>query len=195
MPGRTRLRDVFLRPVIASGLVLVVPLAAASMWRVSEGEVRVVCPLTVGGSFDARTTAISGALASGDEGVTGSIAVDLRTLDTGIGLRNSHMRDRYLEVQRGERFERAVLSELRLAAPDVVSTGGETAFTATLLVHGVSRPVTGAAQLSPRGAAMRVQASFPLSLAEFEIPSPRYLGVGVRDRVTVHVSFVAIPSS
>jgi hypothetical protein len=180
---------------MAWALVLTPSLAADSTWRISEGDVRVVCPLTVGGSFDARTTAISGTLAPGADGLAGSIAVDLRTLDTGIGLRNAHMRDRYLEVQRGDGFERAVLSELRLAAPGVVFTGGKTAFTATLLVHGVSRPVNGLAQLTPRGAAMRVQASFPLSLTEFDIPSPRYLGVGVRDRVTVHISLVAAPSS
>ena len=32
---------------------------------------------------------------------TDSFSVDLRTLDTGIGLRNAHLRDNYLEVSRG----------------------------------------------------------------------------------------------
>lgn len=170
-------------------------LAPDSAWRIAGGDVRVACPLTVGGSFDARSTALTGTVRSDADGFDASIAVDLRTLDTGIGLRNTHMRERYLEVQRGEGFERAVLSGLRLADPGVVQTGGTTTFTADLLVHGTTRRVEGAAQLAPRGADVRVQASFPISLDEFAIPSPRYLGVGVRDRVTVHVTFAATPAS
>ena len=35
---------------------------AAAAWAVEDGEVRIRCPLTVGGSFDATTSAISGRL-------------------------------------------------------------------------------------------------------------------------------------
>ena len=65
------------------------------------GDVRVICPMTIGGSFDAKTTALSGAVTasgSGSAALDGSLAVDLRTLDTGISLRNEHLRENYLEV-------------------------------------------------------------------------------------------------
>ena len=32
-------------------------------WSVAQGEVRVVCPMTVGGSFEAQTTSLAGTLA------------------------------------------------------------------------------------------------------------------------------------
>jgi hypothetical protein len=37
--------------------------AETPRWRATEGEVRVICPLTVGGSFEARTAALGGVLA------------------------------------------------------------------------------------------------------------------------------------
>ena len=34
-------------------------LAATGEWRVGESAVRVICPMTVGGSFDAKTAALA----------------------------------------------------------------------------------------------------------------------------------------
>jgi hypothetical protein len=42
----------------------------------------------------------------------GSLAVDLRTLDTGIALRNEHLRENYLEVDKGPGFDTATLSKI-----------------------------------------------------------------------------------
>jgi YVTN family beta-propeller protein len=55
-------------------------------WRVVQGDVRVTCPLTVGGSFEAKTSTLTGALAFASlhpAVFTGNLAVDLKTLDTG----------------------------------------------------------------------------------------------------------------
>jgi polyisoprenoid-binding protein YceI len=151
----------------------------------------------IGGSFEARSRALSGSLTGepGSGAFAGSLAVDLRTLDTGIGLRNDHMRDRYLEVHKGEGYDHAVLSDVRLANPAVEASGGTSPFTAALQLHGLTRPIAGEARLSSRGSDVRVEASFPLDLTEFGIESPRYLGVGVRDQVTVRVTFTAAPAS
>src|SRR4051794_1886561 len=72
--------------------------------RVSGGDVTVTCPLTVGGAFEARTKAVSGDVAPGADNatVTGAVRVRLDTLETGIGLRDEHMRNNYLEVAKGE---------------------------------------------------------------------------------------------
>lgn len=162
-------------------------------WRVSGGEVVVVCPLTVGGSFEARTGTVVGGLATDPARpgrLTGEIAVDLSTLDSGIGLRNTHMRDNYLEIGRGEEYRRAVLSDIVIGGdPDTVS--GATTFTGTLLVHGVRRPVRGEARIVRAGGDVRVEAAFPVALPEHGIARPRYLGVGVRDQVRVKVRFTA----
>ena len=163
--------------------------AQSATWRITSGELVVLCPLTVGGSFEARTGSVSGQLAADSaqaSRLTGEIAVDLKTLDTGIGLRNTHMRENYLEVGKGEGFERAVLSEI-VVKGDAATVTGATTFTATLLVHGTRKPVSGQARIARTGADVRVEASFPVSLPDFGIPEPRYLGVGVRDQVHVKV--------
>ena len=73
-------------------------LAAPAEWRVGESAVRVTCPMTVGGSFDVKTAALSGSVTaspSASSAFDGSLAVDLRTLETGIDLRNEHLRTTY----------------------------------------------------------------------------------------------------
>lgn len=184
--------------VFAAWLVAAVPaLLAQGGWSVAAGDVTVVCPLTVGGSFEAKSPALSGRLAADPSNpgrLQGELAVDLATLDTGISLRNTHMRDNYLEVGRGEGFSRAVLKDIVLAG-DAATAGGSATFTATLLVHGVERPVRGDARVSRNGDRVRVDASFPVVLADHQISKPRYLGVGVRDQVQVKVRFEASAGS
>ncbi len=168
--------------LLGLGLALASPASAAG---VSNGDVRVVCPMTVGGSFEARTTALSGSLAASGPN---EITVDLRNLDTGIALRNDHLRESYLEVGKGDGFDTAVLSEIAIAAADPAAFQGRTTFTGTLRLHGVSKPVTGSVELRRQGGALRVAASFPVRLADFGIAEPRYLGVGVKDEVRVNVT-------
>lgn len=168
--------------------------APAAGWQVERGQVRVVCPLTVGGAFDARTSAIEGALrltARDPVSLTGSLAVDLRTLDTGIALRNEHLRNRYLETSRGGGFEVAELAELRLEDADAESFEGRTSFTGTLRLHGVQRAIAGRANIRREASLLRVEAEFALDLAAFGIEKPQYLGVGVKNEVQVKVSLTA----
>jgi len=167
-----------------------------SAWRIARGDVRVTCPLTVGGSFEARTTSLRGALAlaaPSPAALGGELAVDLATLDTGIPLRNEHLREKYLETGKGEGFGTAVLSDIRL--PDA-SAGftGRTRFTGTLLLHGTRHAVAGQAEIRrDSGAALRVDATFAVNLADYGIAAPRYLGVGVKDEVQVRTSMTASP--
>jgi polyisoprenoid-binding protein YceI len=163
---------------------------AANTWRVGQGDVRVICPMTIGGSFDAKTTAISGSVtANGSPVLDGSLAVDLRTLDTGIGLRNEHLRENYLEVGKGPGFETATLSKIDVKGFSPDAPEGKGVFTGVLTLHGVTNTVTGAVDVRQEAAGLRVKASFPVNLAEYSIRKPRYLGMGVKDTVEVDVVF------
>ena len=171
--------------------------ADARAYRVLRGEVHVVCPLTVGGSFDTITTSISGTMGPGATpaaALSGEMRVDLARLDTGIALRNTHLRDNYLEVARGADFATAVLSGVHLDKLDSSGLSGRTPFTGTLLLHGTRRPVAGQADIRPEGRELRIDASFPLRLDDYEIAAPRYLGVGVKNEVQVKVWLVATPA-
>jgi polyisoprenoid-binding protein YceI len=161
-----------------------------------DGTIAVRCPLTVGGSFDAKTKALNGQLTVDPEkqgAIDGTLSVDLRTLETGIGLRDNHMRENYLEVQKGEGYDSAILSDIHLDGVDPAQPVGKTSFRGVLQLHGQQREVTGTAEIRSADPSLRVQASFPVKVSEFGIASPKYLGVGVRDQVTVSVNFSAIP--
>jgi len=163
----------------------------ARAWTVAAGDVRVTCPMTVGGSFDAKSSALAGTLAVDPSStvLSGELSVELKTLDTGISLRNQHMIEDYLEVGKGDGFERATLSNID------VSFDGPKPFTALLRLHGVTQAVTGRATVSAHGSSVRVDASFPLHISDYAIAAPRYLGVGVKNEVTVRVVFTANTAS
>ncbi len=171
-------------------------------WRVTRGSVRIVCPMTIGGTFEARTSAIGGQVAlseSARSGLSGDLDVDLTTLTTGIGFRDDHMRDTYLEVQKGQGYDHAVVSNLALDGADPASAVGRVAFTGTLLLHGATRPVHGEATIHRTSSGVQVDARFAVRLSDFGIAKPQYLGVGVRDEVQADIEFeaaaVAAPST
>jgi hypothetical protein len=174
-----------------------VAVGQSHIWTANTGDVRVTCPMTIGGSFEAKTTALTGHLSinAAAKALAGELAVDLKTLDTGILLRNRHMLDNYLEVQNGGDFEMATLSQIDIGALTAGITDGERPFTARLRLHGTTKAVGGMAKLTTRGTSVRVEASFPVRISEYAIAAPRHLGVGVKDEVVVHVVFLANGSS
>jgi len=119
--------------------------------------------------------------------LAGTLQVPLDTVDTGIGLRNTHMRERYLETGKGPTFSHARLARITLASPDIVATGGRSAFHAVLTLHGVEHTIRGNVRVTRGADGVRAEATFPVHLPDYGIPEPRYLGVGVRDNVDVRV--------
>lgn len=189
-----RLRSV---AIVCGLLASSAALGADSAWKVSKGDVRVVCPLTIGGSFEAKTSALGGTMSlvsPKPAAFSGELSVDLTTLDTGIDLRNEHLRSRYLETQKGAGFDRAILTDVKLGDVDAMTFQGKTVFTATLAVHGVKKPVTGEATVKRQGSSIRVDAAFPVMLPDYGIEKPRHLGIGVKDQVQVKVTLSAEPA-
>jgi polyisoprenoid-binding protein YceI len=177
---------------VAAAIVAGGPARAADTYRVSGGEVIVVCPLTIGGSFEARTKHVQGEVVPSPQQpgtVAGALRVDLQTLETGIGLRDRHMRENYLEVSKGPDFAVATIEQIRIERLD-----GKTTFSGTLLLHGQKKAVSGTAELRQQGDRIRVQAQFPISVANFAIPKPAYLGVGVADEIEVKVTMMVEPA-
>jgi polyisoprenoid-binding protein YceI len=162
-------------------------------YRVADAEVTIVCPLTVGGSFEAKSKDVKGeVVARADQpgAIDGALHVNLQTLATGIGLRDRHMRENYLEVQKGPEYATATLEQIRVERLE-----GATTLKGILLLHGQRREVSGTAAIKEQDGRLRVQAQFPLKVSEFEIPKPTYLGVGVRDEIQVKVNMTVLPGA
>lgn len=172
--------------------------ADGTPWRIRDGTVRISVPLKPGGSFDARTGALAGVLRpSGSRPVrlAGEIRLDLTTIDTGIELRNRHLREKYLEVTKGKGFDTAVLSAIAVTEASDDGFRGRSVFTGTLLLHGVTRAVTGSCEIRSTPPGVTIEASVPLALDEFGIEAPQYMGVGVGNTLLVRVELRAAPGA
>lgn len=111
---------------------------------------------------------------------------------TGIDLRDEHMKKKHLET---EKYPKAVLTLDSL--PIDPSLEQDVPFDGKLLFHGVERPVSGKAKLTPKdgGKTVEVEAEFSIKLSDFKVDIPHYLGVTVAEDVEVRVSFAAIHTS
>ncbi len=180
------------RALATSWIVLSSSIASvqAETWQVNQGRVAVACRLTLGGSFEARSDAVTGqvTVSEGARELPGRFVVDLRTLGTGIGLRDTHLRENYLEVSRGAGYETAVLDGIVLDAPAPArGRSASLGFRGVLTLHGRGNPVTGSADVSNKGDRLDVKVSFPVKIDVYEIARPSYLGVGVVNQVEVTV--------
>jgi polyisoprenoid-binding protein YceI len=166
---------------------------------VKDGFVAVLCPLTIGGNFEAKTSALTGELVLRPDqpgAVAGALSVDLRTLQTGIRLRDEHMRTNYLEVHRGPKYAEATLSRIQLEGADLARPTSTARFRGILTLHGEDQEVAGTADIRHAGGGLRVKAKLPVRTSLFQIPAPSYLGVGVKDEVIVDVSLqIAAPAA
>jgi len=121
-----------------------------------------------------------------DKNQTISVSVPLARLETGIGLRDTHMREKYLEVQKHPTAElkvaRAVLTfPAANAAASADATGD-------LTLHGVTKPVKFHYEVK-HGADYAVASKMHVNMNDFNITVPSYLGVSVKPDVDIDVSF------
>lgn len=128
--------------------------------------------LSPAGSYKATTKKVTGsAYKTADGGVAAeNVAIDLRTLTTGIGLRDKHTKEHLLV----SKFPEAKL---------VKATGKDGKGTATLEIKGKKITVSGTYKIE--GNALKAQ--FPVTISEVDIKDVRYMGVGVKDVVTVNL--------
>jgi polyisoprenoid-binding protein YceI len=127
----------------------------------------------------------SGKVLVDGKAVSGEFEFALKTLATGIELRDEHMKNKYLEV---EKFPKA-----RLVIQKVKTTDGwsvqkptlkDAAFEGTLTLHGITKPVTGTFSMGDK---RDVSAKFDVKLTDFQVIVPSFAGITVKDEVEVNV--------
>jgi len=137
----------------------------------SASGVEFVCRLSPAGSFTATTKAVSGfAKKVGSKIVAENVLVKLDNLDTGIELRNKHLKDR-LEVGK---FPNALL---------VKAEGENGKGRGKIKIKNIEKDIAGDYEV--KGNVLK--ARFPLLISDFGITGVKYLGVGVKDEIQVKV--------
>ena len=189
---------------VSAGLCAVLAMASAPAaraqgaspaWRIEGGDVKILVALRPGGAFTASTTSLAGTLTLAGEKparLAGDVTINLATIETGIGLRNQHLKDKYLEVGKGAGYDTAVVSDIRFRDADGAAFEGTAPFTAALQLHGVTHAIDGTADIRAQGANKRVKAVFAILMSDFGITAPEYLGVGVGNKLLVTVQFAAV---
>ncbi len=124
-----------------------------------------------------------------EKSVEGALDFDLKTLKTGLGLRDRHMRDKYLEV---EKFPVAKFTPTVVPWKDP-SAANQTAvtsapFTGKLTLHGVEAPVSGTMTTKPAaGGKVDCEFSFKIKMADYKIDTPKFAEITVAETVDVIV--------
>jgi hypothetical protein len=135
-------------------------------------SVTVDVSLTPAGNFKAETNQVTGtAYKSGDGYTAENIVVDIRNLKTGVDLRDKHTR-KHLGVPQ--------YSSVKLIKASGKGGKGE----ATIQVMDKTEKVNGTYKVNGN----KLDAVFKMTLSGVGIKDVAYMGIGVEDSVTVHVT-------
>lgn len=166
-------------------------LAATSELRASAGETHFTAigkPAML--KITGEGAGPAGSFSVENNKITGDLSVDLKSLHTGIDLRDDHMKSKYLQVGS---YPQATLSlkglELEKAPAEITGKIQGSKFRGTLTLHGVSKPVEGTFDVEPQGTALKVKAMYSMNLSDFNIEIPSYAGLKVADKVDVETTF------
>lgn len=163
-----------------------------------EREVRFVSDAPLD-DFEGVTSRIDGFLYLAGDGLGGEtdlalsqfyFEVDLASIDTGIGLRNRHMRENYLETDQYP-FASFQGKVTKLQAD-------EAGFSATaqgvLSIHGVERQRSIDCTGAQEGGALRVRCAFQVVLSDHDIPIPKLMFMKIEEVVDLTLDFFLNPA-
>ncbi|HET9950604.1 MAG TPA: YceI family protein [Candidatus Eisenbacteria bacterium] len=150
--------------------------------------------------FEGKTDRLEGRIsvdpaALGDS-ATFRFEVDMASLDTGIKMRNRHMRENHLETSKfpkalfeGGSLHAASGARLEAGKPESLQVEG------TFTLHGVSRRIRIAVAVTlrpdPSPGAIDFSTEFPVALADYAISRPQFLFLKLADVQMVRVSGTA----
>ena len=128
-----------------------------------------------------------GVLTYAGDKISGTVKVDLTKLTTEIDLRDEHMKNKYLEVQKFPMAE-ITFKEFKLPkAVDSITDDVEIAFTGDFTMHGKTKPISGTAKVKKSAKSITGQAEFTIKIMEYLETLPSYAGIKVAEDVKVKI--------
>lgn len=117
--------------------------------------------------------------------LSGKFIIPLKTLDTGMSLRNKHMKEKYLKT---EEFPEAILVIENYKLPEGWSYEkaelSKQKISGTLQIHGVKKPIEIVCSITPD---KKMTSEFDIKISDFAVEIPSFMGVTVADKVNVKV--------
>ncbi len=139
----------------------------------AQKGVKVDVTLSPAGRYEAKTNEVQGSATQEADGSVKAenIIVNMNSITTGISLRDKHTRDR-LDTKK---FPQAKLLN---------ASGKDGKGRALVEIRGIKKEVQGSYKVENGF----LTASFPINIVELGITDAKYMGVGVKDIVTIHVT-------
>ena len=150
---------------------LIIVTALTSLWAQATESVEFVVRLSPVGEFVAKSPALKGSAVKKGEGyIAKNVTLDLRSLKTGMELRDRHM---------GEYFETDKFPMAEVTA----AQGKNGKFAAHLVIRKQKQKIVGTYDVSSNV----LTAKFKTTLSAFKIKKANYMGVGVEDEIEVQI--------
>ncbi|MCB0742542.1 MAG: YceI family protein [Ignavibacteriae bacterium] len=112
--------------------------------------------------------------------------VDLRTLDTGIGLRNRHMRENYLET---EQYPMAAYTGKITKAEKLEENQFEVQVSGEMNIHGISIPQIIEGRIIINDWGIRVITNFIVKLSDHKIEIPSLMFMKIDENMDLQLDF------
>jgi len=139
--------------------------------------------------FEGVTNRIDGYLIHDGDKLTADselyFEVDLRTLDTGIGLRNRHMREDYLHT---DKYPHAKYSG-RITKLWKSAKGTEVMVSGSMDIHGKKKRLDVRGILTPTSGGLRIQTRFEVKLTDHDIEVPKLMFVKISEVMKLELDF------
>jgi len=143
------------------------------------------------GTVEGTTDKIDGYLYWNGASVTDNSSfyfqVDLDALDTGIGLRNRHMRENYLQT---DKFRYASLKGKIVKATQLSSGVFKVDVQAEMFIHGVTQNISLSGTLSKTGEkTYNIKSDYSVKLSSYNIEIPNFMMMKLNEVVQLHLNF------
>jgi polyisoprenoid-binding protein YceI len=112
--------------------------------------------------------------------------VDLGSLDTGIGLRNRHMREEYLET---DKYPYAHFKGKIIQAAKEEGSDSKVTLAGNFFIHGVERPVTISGSVIPINDSYHVLCNFAVKLSDYNIKIPTLMFLKISEVIELQLDF------
>jgi polyisoprenoid-binding protein YceI len=121
-----------------------------------------------------------------DDDKTLRVTVPLKNLTTGISLRDKHLREKYLQV---DKYPQAELTVDRKALTSAIGDKLTGSIKGAMKIHGKTKTVDVHCAGKRDGQIIKVTASAHLNIQDYEIPIPSFLGISVKPEIDITATF------
>jgi polyisoprenoid-binding protein YceI len=174
---------------IATVLILLLPLmgfAETVELKASEGRAEFIAVGNPGFlKIHGKGEGPSGQLKVKDSKIEGLLELELSKLDTGMELRNQHMKEKYLEIEKYPKAKLVIKGQAlprvwQLTEPEIAKS----TMKAVLELHGETKELDVSYSVDSN---KKLVAEFQLKLSDFKVGVPSFMGVTVADEVKIKI--------